>query len=156
MGELPVSIRLRNRACRLPFRVDGTAIIQRVSPGLSLACVRDGHFSGRTTILEFLSTRKVAELARSLAQEVAKRYPPAIANSPAQIVSGQRLSGILEEVFTRAAEFGRENKLGWYQRIWLRKNFRWELNELGYDEKFVDIATGGLIRRVSRNPSLKT
>jgi hypothetical protein len=115
-----------------------------------------GPFSGRTTILEFFFTRKVAELAKSLAQDVAKRYPPAIANSPAQVVSQQRLFGILEEIFTRATEFSRENKLGWYKRIRLGKDFRWELNELGYDEKFVDTATDGLIHCVSRNPSLKT
>ena len=109
-----------------------------------------------TTISEFFSTRKVAELAKNLAQDLAKRYPPAIANSPAQMVSQQRLSDILEEVFARAAEFGQENKLRWHQRISLGKDFRWELNELGYDEKFVDLATDGLILCVSRNPSLKS
>ena len=55
-------------------------------------------------MLEFFSTRKVTEFAKSLAQDVAKRYPPAIANNPAQMVSQKRLSGILEEAFTRAAE----------------------------------------------------
>jgi len=94
-------------------------------------------------------------LAKSLAQDVAKRYPPAIANSPAQVVSQQRLSDILEEVFARATEFSREHKLGWYKRIMLGKDFRWELNELGYDEKFVNKATEGLILCVSRDPSPK-
>lgn len=95
-------------------------------------------------------------MAKSLARDVAKRYPPAIANNPAQMVSPQRLSGILEEVYTGAIEFCRENKLGWYKRALLGKGFRWELNELGYEEKFVDTATEGLIRSVTRNPSFKT
>ena len=115
-----------------------------------------GYFSGRTTILEFFSSREVAELAKSLAQDVAKRYPPAIANSPAQVVSQQRLSEILEEVFAHATEFSLEHRPGWYKRIRLGKNFRWELNELGYDETFVDRATEGLSLRMSRNPSPKT
>ena len=115
-----------------------------------------GHFSGRTAILEFSSTRRVAELARSLAQDVAKRYPPAIANNPAQVVSQQRLSDILEQVFARVASFSRENRLGWYKRARLGKNFRWELNELGYDKKFVDTATEGLLLCASRDTSLKT
>ena len=110
-----------------------------------------GDFSGRTTILEFFSTRKIAALATNLALDVAKRYPPAIANNPAQMVSQQRLAGILEEVFARAAQFSRENPLGWYKRARLGNDFRWELNELGYDEKFVDKATEGLILCVSRN-----
>ncbi len=95
-------------------------------------------------------------MAKSLAQDVAKRYPPAIANNPAQVVSQARLSGILEEVFTRATDFSREHQLGWYKRARLGNDFRWELNELGYDKKFVDTATEGLILCVSRNPSLKT
>jgi hypothetical protein len=102
-----------------------------------------------------LSTRKVTELAKSLAQEVAKRYPPAIANNPAQMVSRQRLSDILEEVFARATEFSQENKLGWYKKARLGNDFRWELDELGYDEAFVDMAAEGLSLCVTRRPSFK-
>ena len=87
---------------------------------------------------------------------MAKRYPPAIANNPVQVVSQQRVSGILEEIFTRTTEFTREHKPGWYKRLMLGKVFRRELNELGYDKKFVDTAAAGLILYVSRNPSLKT
>jgi hypothetical protein len=94
-------------------------------------------------------------LARSLAQEVAKRYPPAIANNPAQVVPQQRLSDILEEVFARATKFSRDNKLGWYKRTRLRRDFRGELDELGYDEKFVGTATEGLTHRVKRDPTRK-
>jgi hypothetical protein len=95
----------------------------------------------------------VAELAKGLVQDVARRYPPAIANNPAQMVSPQRLSAILDEVFARAAEFGRANRLGWYRRARLGNVFRWELNELGYDENFVDSATEDLIRHLTRGRS---
>jgi hypothetical protein len=98
----------------------------------------------------------VAQFAKSLAREVAKHYPPAIANNPTQVVSQQRASEILEEVFTRTTDFNREHKLGWYKRARLGRNFRWELNELGYDKKFIDTATEGLILYVSRNSSLNT
>ena len=106
-------------------------------------------------ILRFFSTRKVDEFARSLAQDVAKRYPPAIANNPAQMVSQKRLTGILEESFTRAAEFNRDNRLGWFKKAKLGNEFRWELKEIGYDEKFIDIATEGLIVYLTRGPSPK-
>ena len=101
-------------------------------------------------ILEFFSTRKVTEFAKSLAQDVAKRYPPAIANNPAQMVSQKRLTGILEEAFTRAAEFSREHQLGWYKKSKLGNEFKWELKDMGYDEKFVDVATEGLLVYVTR------
>jgi len=107
-------------------------------------------------MLEFFSTRKVTQFAKSLALDVAKRYPPAIANNPAQMVSQKRLSGILEEAFTRAAEFNRENKLGWYKKAKLGNEFRWELKEMGFDKKFIDVATEGLIVYVTRGHSPKT
>ncbi len=70
-------------------------------------------------------------------------------------MSQQRLFEILEQVFARATDFARAHKLGWYKRTRLGKNFRWELNELGYDKRFVDTAAAGLLRCVSRKPSLK-
>jgi hypothetical protein len=124
--------------------------------GLRLGCIFVGRFRGRTTIPEFFSIGKLVEFAKSLAQDVAKRYPPAIANSPVQAVSQQRLSDILDQVFARTTDFRREHNLGWYKRARLGRKFRWELSELGYDKKFVDRATEGLIHYVSRDPSLKT
>lgn len=103
-------------------------------------------------ILEFFSAGTVAELARNLAQEVAKRYPPAIANHPVRMVAQQRLSDILEEIFTRASRFSRENKLGWYKRASLRYEFKWELREMGYDETFIDMAAERLINCATRGP----
>ena len=98
----------------------------------------------------------MTELAKSLAQDLARRYPPAIANNPAQVVSPQRLSGILEQVFARATDFGAEDKLGWYKRGRLGKGFRRELSELGYDDKFIELAAESLIFCVRRNPSLES
>jgi hypothetical protein len=113
-------------------------------------------FGWRTVILESLSARKVVELAKTLAQDVAKRYPPAIANNPARVVSQQRLSAILEQVFAHAAGFSRENSLGWYKRVRLGSAFKWELKEIGYDEEFIDMAAKGLIRSVSGSHLTKT
>lgn len=106
-------------------------------------------------ILEFLYSRKLAQLARSLAQQLARRYPPAIANNPIQTVSQQRLSDILEEVFAQVAGSTRENKLGWAKRIRLGNGFRWELREMGYDEKFIAVAADGLIAHVTGGASAK-
>jgi hypothetical protein len=106
-------------------------------------------------ILDLFSTSKVTQFAKNLAQDISKRYPPAIANNPAQMVSQKRLSGILEEAFVSAAEFNKQNKLGWYKKAKLGNEFKWELKELGYDEKFIDTATEGLIVYLTRGPSPK-
>ena len=91
-----------------------------------------------------------------MAQDVARRYPPAIANNPTRLVSQQRLCDILEQVFPHATEFCRENTLGWYKRSRLRSAFKWELKEMGYDDKFINMAAGDLIAYVIRHLSPKT
>ncbi len=98
------------------------------------------------------SGSKVDAFAKSLAQDIGKRYPPAIANNPDQLVSQKRLSTILEEAFTRAHEFNREQRLGMFKKAKLGNTFKWELKEMGYDEKFVDMATEGLIVYLTRGP----
>jgi hypothetical protein len=101
-------------------------------------------------VFKLFSPSKIDEFAKSLAQDIAKRYPPAIANNPQQMVSQKRLTDILEETFAKAATFQQENSLGWYKKAKLGNEFRWELKEMGYDEKFIEMATEGLIVYVTR------
>jgi hypothetical protein len=153
LGSLPAGERLSNPRWSLGvarFARIELLYLEKLASGLRFL----RHSKGRNAILELFSTGKAAQLAKSLAQDLAKRYPPAIANNPAQVVSQQRLYGILEQVFARATDFGPENRLGWYQRVSLGRGFRRELSELGYDGKFIDLAAEGLTLRVRRDPSL--
>ena len=93
---------------------------------------------------------KTDEFARSLAQDIAKRYPPVIANNPEQMVFQKRLTSILEDAFNRARQFNAENRLGMFKKAKLGNTFKWELKEMGYDKKFVDMATEGLIVYLTR------
>jgi len=96
---------------------------------------------------------KVHELAGSLAQEISRRYPPAIANSPEPLVSPRRRFEILEKVFARARQFSQDYELGRLARIRLGSSLRWRLKELGYDEKFIEIATEHLVASIpSKRP----
>lgn len=99
---------------------------------------------------KLFSPSKVDAFAKGLAQDISKRYPPAIANNPQQMVSQKRLTDILEETFAKAAKFQQENSLGWYKKAKFGNEFRWELKEMGYDEKFVEMATEGLIVYMTR------
>jgi hypothetical protein len=99
---------------------------------------------------KLFSRSRIDEFAKTLAQDIAKRYPPAIANNPEQMVSQNRLTSILEEAFARATDFQRQQKLGWFKRAKLVNEFQWELKEMGYDKKFVDLATEGLLVYVTR------
>ncbi len=101
-------------------------------------------------IFKFFGQSKVDTFAKSLAQDIAKRYPPAIANNPEQMVSQKRLTTILEDTFNRAQQFNRENRLGMFKKAKLGNTFKWELKEMGYEEKFIEMATEGLIVYLTR------
>lgn len=96
------------------------------------------------------SGKDVDAFAKTLAQELAKRYPPALDKGSERKISQKRLTTILEDTFSRAAEFRKQNKLGVYKKARLGNTFRWELQDMGYSEKFVEIATEGLVVYITR------
>ena len=97
-----------------------------------------------------VSGKQVDEFAKTLAQELAKRYPPALDKGGERRISQKRMTTILEDTFNRAAEFKKQHRLGVYKKARLGNTFRWELEEMGYSEKFVELATEGLIVYVTR------
>ena len=97
------------------------------------------------------SPGKVSGFAKSLAQNVARRYPPAIANNPDQIVSQRRIAEILEEVFASAHRFEQENRLGLLSRLSLRSTFKQKMREAGYEEKFADFAAASLRNHLTKS-----
>lgn len=95
------------------------------------------------------SPSKVMGFAKNLAQNIAQRYPPAIANNPDQIVSQKRIAEILDEVFASAHRFEQENRLGLLSRLSLRSMFKQEMREVGYEEKFADFAVASLTNHLT-------
>ena len=92
----------------------------------------------------------ISGFAKELAETVAKRYPPSLDVSPEKRVSEARLTRVLEETLAKGAEFQREHKLGMFGKAKLANEFKWQLKELGYSEKFIDVATEGLMVYVTR------
>ena len=101
-------------------------------------------------MIKLFSGSDVDQFAKDLAKDIGERYPAAIANDPGRKVSANRLTAILEEAFSRASEFAAQNKLGYFKKAKLGNTFRWELKDMGYDDKFIDVATEGLIVYVTR------
>lgn len=97
-----------------------------------------------------VSGRQVDEFAKSLAQELAKRYPPALDKGGERKISQKRVASILEDTLNKATDFKTQHKLGVYKKARLGNTFRWELKGLGYSDKFVEVATEGLIVYISR------
>ena len=97
-----------------------------------------------------VSGKQIDQFAKTLAQELAKRYPPALDKAGERRISQKRVTSILEDTFSRASEFKRQHKLGVYKKARLGNTFRWELEEMGYSKKFIELATEGLIVYVTR------
>lgn len=98
-----------------------------------------------------VSAKQVDEFAKKLAQDIAKRYPPTMDSGAAERkISQKRLSTILEESFNKAVAFKNQHQLGVYKKARLSNTFRWELQELGYSEKFIEVAIEGLVVYISR------
>jgi hypothetical protein len=97
-----------------------------------------------------VSSKDVDSFAANLASDLAKRYPPALDKGGERKISQKRLTSILEDIFARAVDFRTQHKLGVYKKARLGNTFRWELQEMGYSEKFVEVATEGLIVYITR------
>jgi hypothetical protein len=92
----------------------------------------------------------VSVFAKSLAEEVAKRYPPALDAQPGKRPSINRMTRIIEDACAKASEFGSANRLGWLGKARLGNAFRWELVALGYQKDFVEVATEAVVVHLSR------
>ena len=101
-------------------------------------------------LLDKLLARDVDVFAKELADMVAKRYPPALEKSPERRVSPNRITKVLEDTLEKAEEYQKSRRLGAYKKARLANAFRWQLKGLGYSDKFVELATEGLVVYVTR------
>jgi hypothetical protein len=98
----------------------------------------------------FSTGKKINEFAKELADGLSKRYPPALDVSAEKKISANRLTKVLEDTLSNAAEFQRQHRLGVFGKAKLGNEFKWQLKELGYTDKFVEVATEGLMVYVTR------
>lgn len=96
---------------------------------------------------------RIDEFAKQLADDIAKRFPPALDQQPGKRPSINRLTRIVEDACAKAAAFQTEHRLGWLGKAKLGNAVRWELVALGYQKDFVDLATEAIIVNISRKPT---
>lgn len=103
-------------------------------------------------LFSLFSNKEINAFAKDLAADLAKRYPSALDVNPAKRVSENRLTRVLEETLMKAVEFQRTHKLGVLGKAKLGNEFRWHLKGMGYTEKFIEVATEGLMVYLTRGP----
>jgi hypothetical protein len=102
------------------------------------------------------SSKDVDNFAKGLAQDIAKRYPPTMdQGGPERKISQKRLTAILEDTFGKATAYKDQHKLGVYKKARLSNTFRWELKELGFSDKFIELATEGLVVYIARKDTAR-
>jgi len=99
-------------------------------------------------LLGLFDTSEVEAFAASLAEDLARRFPPA-AEKRADRGATRQLASILDSIATRAERFRDERRLGLYRKAKLGNRFRWRLKELGYSEAFIENATNAIVTRVA-------
>jgi hypothetical protein len=101
-------------------------------------------------LFSLFSSKEINAFANDLATSLAKRYPPALDVSPDKRVSENRLTKVLEDTLAQAVEFQSTHKLGMFGKAKLGNEFKWKLKDLGYTEKFIEVATEGLMVHLTR------
>lgn len=84
------------------------------------------------------------DLSISLVDEIGKKYPPDFDKRGQRRISEKRLTKVLEACFTKAQGYKSEKELGVYGVAKLVNEFRWELEDRGYDKNFIKVAAEGL------------
>lgn len=99
-------------------------------------------------MLKFLNTGDLEEFATGLANDLARRFPPA---SEARTDPGAKhqIKVILEGLAARAVRYHEQQKLGVYKKAKLGNVFQWKLKELGYSNAFAEAATKDLVTRLA-------
>lgn len=94
--------------------------------------------------------QEIKEFAQSLADQLAKRYPPSLDLQPTKRPSLNRMTRLIEETCAQAVQFRKDKQLGWLGKARLGNHFRWALSEAGYTETFVEFATEAVVVHISR------
>lgn len=88
--------------------------------------------------------------AHSLADDIVKRYPPALDVAQDKRPSQNRLTRILEDACQKAVEFQKVTPMGWISKARVANMFKWKLREHGYSNAFVDLATEAIVVHLSK------
>lgn len=89
-------------------------------------------------------------LGRELADRFGKQLPPKLITKQNRILSANKISRLLEQVFDIAKDHQVKNGLSFFGRAILANSFKWELDAKGYPKEFIDLATEGLIVELSK------
>jgi hypothetical protein len=99
-------------------------------------------------MLKLFNVKELEEFATGLAEDLARRFPPASEHrtDPGAV---HQIKVILDGLAARAVRYHDQHKLGVYKKAKLANVFRWKLKDLGYSPKFIEGATKEIVTRLA-------
>lgn len=101
-------------------------------------------------MLQRFSTRAEKALAQSLVDKLTTSLPPDLIENKRKILSINRVTRQLEQIYDLARQHQKEYRLGFIKRAVLANTFKWALQEKGYPQDFIDLATEGLVVELTK------
>lgn len=102
------------------------------------------------SIFNIFSYSEEKSLAQELARRLEKELPPTVMESRRKILSVNKITRILENIYSKAQSHQKQHRIGFIKRAVLANNFKWELKKLNYPNDFVEMATEGLVIELSK------
>lgn len=101
-------------------------------------------------IFHLLNNDAEKALAKELAENLVKNLPPKLMAERRHVLSGNKISRLLEHAFDVAKDHQAKNRMGFIKRAVLANTLKWELRSRGYPHDFIEVTTEGLIVELSR------
>jgi len=99
---------------------------------------------------KFLSHSAEKELIKNLVGNLSRSLPPAMLDTKRKLLSVNKVTRLLEELYKTIENYQQENQMGFIKRSIFANNFKWELKNLNYPEDFISMATEGLVIALSK------
>ena len=107
-------------------------------------------------LFDWFSTAEIDAFAKSIADELIRRVPPASLDAPSKRAAGD-LKNSHHAIYAQAERFALAHRLNVYKRARLGNSFRWALRDAGYPAEFVESWTYELVTFVTlKSASAKT
>ncbi len=94
-------------------------------------------------------------LAQTMTERLKASLPPEQMESKRRILSVNKVTRQLEQTFDLAKSHRDTLGLGFVRRAYLANQFKWQLQEQGYPQDFVDMAIEGLLMELVKRPTAK-
>jgi len=98
----------------------------------------------------WLKTSQSNAFATSLAQELLDSLPKSSARPVRPDKADRAVSRAIERIHTRAREYVKANRVGYFQRSRMGNRFLWTLRDAGVDRRIAEDLTIGLLREMAR------